>query len=165
MLKYCDLWSTITASLASRGSTARRSDWPEMQSKGAIMRFLSTAPRHIRTRYLRGGCWVLAIELAKHTGLQLWGIRDGQGNLHHAFVADGSRGIAIDIRGSMPLENVVEGCAAMDPKLEPIGKDEILSICGSFSRTDIREAKRVIATMLIVPSEPENATRSEGMEP
>ena len=112
------------------------------------MNVLSNAPRHVVTRYLRGGCWILAIELSKKTKLPLWGIRDERGDLHHAFVADEENQTAIDIRGSMPLHNVALGCGAQNPRIEPIHKEEILALCGHFSRGEIQEAKRVINTML-----------------
>ncbi|MEP3669940.1 MAG: hypothetical protein ABJN42_24785 [Roseibium sp.] len=106
----------------------------------------STAPRHIRTRYMRGGCWAMAHELSKKTGMDLWGLRDDRGDLHHVYVADPERGIAIDIRGGMPMEKIAEGCQAQIAG--PASLDEILRHIGSFEPAELREARKVIQAHL-----------------
>ncbi|MCW3782970.1 hypothetical protein [Defluviimonas salinarum] len=111
-------------------------------------RFVSTAPEHVRRRYLRGRCWVLADELVRATGLELWGLRDENGDLHHAFAADPAAGLAHDIRGTMPIDRVAEGSAARGGRCVPIARADMIAISGAFDAAEIREARRVLRAHL-----------------
>ncbi len=53
---------------------------------------------------MRGGCFALAAFLHKKTGYPIFALSDERGDLHHAFVVDGS--YALDARGQISLENV-----------------------------------------------------------
>lgn len=70
------------------------------------------APLQTRARYMRGSCHLLAYAVAKATGLPLRGMFDADGDMHHVFVYDPERDLAIDIRGVMPLRFVPEGSVA-----------------------------------------------------
>ncbi len=108
----------------------------------------STAPRHVQARYLRGGCFVLAIELHRVTGLPLWGLKLGSGpeaELHHAFIADPDRDLAIDIRGSRPIGRMREGSRDEHQLVAvPISEAEIMAVVGSFGAEEIKEARRAV---------------------
>lgn len=107
---------------------------------------VSLAPPHIVTRYLRGECWAMAVELSRKTGLEIWGLRDERGDIHHAFVVDAQSGLAIDIRGSMQIERVADGAVPSIPdKLE---SDEISMISSWFDDSDAKEAREVIRDYL-----------------
>lgn len=105
---------------------------------------ISTAPEHVRNRYLRGGCFALAIELHRKTGLPLWGLLLDD-ELHHAFVLDPDQGVAIDIRGGMSIEAVRKG-ARYEETLEAreISEEKIMETVFSFDPEDLREARRSI---------------------
>ena len=110
----------------------------------------STAPRHIVNRYLRGGCFVLAILLHRQTGLPLWGMRTApNGGIEHAFVADPDRGVGIDIRGEMQIERISEGARLQNPHFGPVTEDEIMAQVFSFDPAEVREAQRVIKAHLV----------------
>lgn len=112
----------------------------------------SLAPPHIRTRYLRGGCWALAHELSKYLRLPVWGIYEGDasGDCHHAFVADPEREMGYDIRGGLPFAEMAQGSSVALPCLAPLPAERMLSIIGSFDLAELREARRVIRTMIRV---------------
>jgi len=64
-------------------------------------------PGHVVSRYLRGGCLAYAIALKRELGLALYVLVDRHGGREdwvHAFVADPDRGVALDVRGTMPLD-------------------------------------------------------------
>ena len=86
------------------------------------------APDHLVRRYLRGGCFALAHEAARLSGLPLMGLRDRAGAVHHAFVADA--GEAWDIRGKIPISRIGEGSAVKRPEITPLPFEELLSILG-----------------------------------
>lgn len=104
----------------------------------------STAPDHVVNRYLRGKCFALAFALHRKTRLPLWGLMMGD-ELHHAFVADGERDLAIDIRGIMPIAEVKRG-AKYDDGLEAreITEEILMETVFSFDPEDLREARRAI---------------------
>lgn len=112
----------------------------------------SSAPSHIRTRYLQGGCWAFAQELSKHLRLPVWGIYEGDasGDCHHAFVADPEHEMGYDIRGGLPLAEMAQGSAVRAPCLAPLPEERMLSIIGSFDPAELREVRRVIRTMIRV---------------
>lgn len=108
------------------------------------MRLRSTAPEHVVNRYLRGKCFALAFALHRRTRLPLWGLMLGD-ELHHAFVADGDRDLAIDIRGVMSIEEVKRG-ARYEGGLEAreITEEILMETVFSFDPEDLREARRAI---------------------
>lgn len=89
------------------------------------------APDHLIRRYLRGGCFALAREAARISGLPLMGLRDAAGAVHHAFVADPDTGEAWDIRGRLPISRISEGSAAGSPQIAPLSSEELLSLLGA----------------------------------
>lgn len=105
-------------------------------------RIVSTAPSHIVTRYMRGRCWEGAAELSRKTGMELWGLRGGDGLIHHAFVADPEQDLAIDIRGGMRMSEVAKGCVPGEP--EPIAMPDIIRLVGVLEPADLREARAAI---------------------
>lgn len=108
------------------------------------MTVVSLAPDHIRNRYLRGGCFALAIELHRKTGLPLWGLMLDE-ELHHAFVADGDADLAIDIRGQMPIDAVSKGARYEDGlEAREITEEKIMETVFSFDPEELREARRSI---------------------
>lgn len=104
-------------------------------------------PAHLLTRYLRGGCFVLAGEMHRRTGLPLLGLRDGAGRLHHAVVADPEPGFGWDIRGRVPLDRAGDGCSVKDLRIEPIGLSD-LEAAGNLEPLDMLEAARVLHDVL-----------------
>lgn len=135
------------------------------------LRLRSTAPAHIRTRYLRGGCWAFAQELSRALKLPVWGIYEGDagGDCHHAFVADPARDIGFDIRGSLPFAEIAQGSAVRAPFLAPLPEAQLLQIVGSFDPAELREARRVIRTMITIhrpkPEKPPEEPDYPGFSP
>lgn len=107
------------------------------------MKVISTAPRHIQTRYMRGKCWSLAIELARHTGLPLWGLVDARGDIHHAFVADSDKRVAFDIRGEVHLSHVNAGAVAIC-KPVCLNEEQTEFVQQMADPNDAREARTAI---------------------
>ncbi|MCE6958352.1 hypothetical protein LAZ40_04685 [Cereibacter sphaeroides] len=107
---------------------------------------VSDAPEHIRRRYLTGGCFAFAHELAKVTRLPIWGMWDGAGDLHHAFVADPDAGLGHDIRGTLPLDRLHAGSRVKGSEVQfgTLNREQILDAGGSLDPADLREARRVI---------------------
>jgi hypothetical protein len=87
-----------------------------------------TAPDHLLRKYLRGGCFALAHEAHRLSGLPVMALRDAAGDPHHAFVADGDT--AWDIRGRIPLAAVAQGCAIPDPQISPLPLEELRALAG-----------------------------------
>lgn len=105
------------------------------------------APAHIRTRYLRGGCYALALALHKATKLPLCGLYEaGTDDLHHAFVRDPATGMALDIRGLLPLDQEAEGSAVEVPDYRPIRRADIIGVVGSIAAADMKQANEVVRT-------------------
>lgn len=120
-------------------------------SRRTPIRVASLAPEHIRGRYMRGGCFDLAKVLSKQTRLPIWGLFHGsvEGDLHHAFVADEARGLAFDIRGTVPFADVAKGSVAEDdPVLAPLSEERILQEIFSWDPDELKEARRVVKSML-----------------
>lgn len=88
------------------------------------------APDYLIWRYLRGGCFTLAYEAARISGLPLMGLRDETGAVHHAFVADPETGEAWDIRGRCPVSRISAGCAMKTSEITPLPSEEVLSLLG-----------------------------------
>lgn len=98
-------------------------------------------PEHVRDRYLRGRCGVLATALQRHTGFPLWGMFEGEGGpMHHAFVRDPATGMALDVRGLMPIEQIPDGSSVGDPVFRAITRRDIQDAFGGFDRADVAEA-------------------------
>jgi len=108
--------------------------------------FRSTAPRHVMRRYLGGRCDVLATALAKSTGHPLWGMKNDAGQIEHVFVRDANSGLAIDIRGAMPLEEVARGSALEHRSHEFVETDldEVTTTYGIAGPSELREAREVV---------------------
>lgn len=87
-----------------------------------------TAPDHLLRKYLRGGCFALAHEAHRLSGLPIMALRDAAGNPHHAFVAEGDA--AWDIRGRLPLAAVAQGCAVPDSQISPLPLEELRALAG-----------------------------------
>jgi len=124
-------------------------------------------PAHIRTRYLRGGCWAFAQELSRALKLPVWGIYEGDagGDCHHAFVADPVRKIGFDIRGTLPFAEIARGSAVRAPFLAPLPEAQLLQIVGSFDPAELKEARRVIRTLLKVDHLESEKSRPEPEDP
>jgi hypothetical protein len=109
----------------------------------------SAAPEHLRRRYLRGGCFALAQEMHRLSGLPLFGLRDDEGGLHHAFAADPETGIGWDIRGSMPLDRIPEGSTVPKGVVRPITLEDLEAQVGSFDVEDLQAAAHAIRSWLL----------------
>lgn len=109
----------------------------------------SGAPEHLIRRYLRGGCYALAHEAARISGLPLMGLRDAGGAVHHAFVADPGSGEAWDIRGRMPVASVGDGSAVADPRITPLDASELLDLLGDACPYTLDAAARTVRTYLV----------------
>lgn len=107
------------------------------------------APEHLIRRYLRGGCYALAHEAARISGLPLMGLRDASGALHHAFVADPEAGTAWDVRGRMPIISVGEGSAVTAPRITPLDASELLDLLGDACPYALDAAARTVRTYLV----------------
>lgn len=97
---------------------------------GPLAGAVTRAPDHLLRRYLRGGCFALAREAARISGLPLMGLRDAEGAVHHAFVADPGTGIAWDIRGALPIGSVGAGSAVTTPRITGLEEGELLNLLG-----------------------------------
>jgi hypothetical protein len=106
-------------------------------------------PEHLRRRYLRGGCFALAREMHRVTGLPLFGLRDAAGDLHHALVGDPAAGTFWDIRGEIPRERVAEGSAAPGGVVAPLSREDLEAEVGSFDLEDLQAAAHAIRTWLV----------------
>ena len=65
----------------------------------------------LSSKWMRGRCFDLAIQLNKKTKLPIYGLFDLSGNCHHAFVFDEKKGLGIDARGLQPISDLAYGCA------------------------------------------------------
>lgn len=130
------------------------------------MMIRSTAPEHVVNRYLRGKCFALAFALHRRTRLPLWGLMLGD-ELHHAFVADGERDLAIDIRGIMPIAEVRRGAKYEDGlEAREITEEILMETVFSFDPEDLREARRAIRDHLhldLLPPNPRRKKRPEAV--
>jgi hypothetical protein len=106
-------------------------------------------PEHLIRRYLRGGCYALAHEAARISGLPLMGLRDASGAVHHAFVADPDTGSAWDVRGRMPVASVGDGSAVIDPRITPLEASELLDLLGDACPYALDAAARTVRTYLV----------------
>ncbi|MFG6080323.1 hypothetical protein ACEUZ9_000873 [Paracoccus litorisediminis] len=125
---------------------------------------ISTAPQHIRTRYMRGQCFALAHALHNLTKQSIWGLREGGiGAIHHAFIADPKAGLGYDIRGQLPIERIADGAV---PGLiaVPITLADLMDQVGSFDPAELREARRVVREHLKLLPAPVAAVSREAPE-
>jgi hypothetical protein len=104
------------------------------------------APDHQIRKYLRGGCFALAYEAHRISGLPLMALRDSAGDPHHAFVADGAQ--AWDIRGRLPLSAVAQGCAISDPQISPLPLEELRTLIDDAPYA-LDAAARAVRTWLV----------------
>lgn len=107
------------------------------------------APEHLIRRYLRGGCFLLAHEAARISGLPLMALRDGRGEVHHAFVADPETGTAWDIRGRMPVPRIGEGSAIGVGRITPLPDAELLALIGEADPYALDAAARAVRAWLV----------------
>lgn len=114
--------------------------------------------RHIdpmlKRRYLRGKCFALAKVMAKASGLPVWGGFDDRGDPHHAFVYDARTGLGYDIRGGLPLDEIMRGSAAEGGTTGPLSEGLILQHIGSHDPADLREARQVVARVMTITKTP-----------
>ena len=97
---------------------------------GPLAGAVTRAPDHLLRRYLRGGCFALAHEAARISGLPLMGLRDTDGAVHHAFVADPGTGTSWDIRGALPIARVGDGSAVTTPRITELDEADLLDLLG-----------------------------------
>ena len=111
---------------------------------------MAPCPRHIRRRYLTGKCDVLATCLAEEHGFELGAMRNQNGHIEHVFARHPASGMAIDIRGVMPVSEIPRGSALEDRPhvLDTTTRDEIAAAFGTCDLSDRVEAERVIRTYL-----------------
>jgi hypothetical protein len=109
----------------------------------------SSAPHHVVSEHKRGKCFALAIALSRRHDLPIYGAKDTNGLIHHAFVIDSGR--AVDIRGSVSLDAVARGSRAEGGTIEHVTEADLLQLAEDFrcfgvscDKYDIRRAYRVI---------------------
>jgi|31_taG_2_1085359.scaffolds.fasta_scaffold00014_37 hypothetical protein len=110
------------------------------------VRISSTAPRHIARRYLAGQCDTLARAIGNSTGFPLWAMKNKEEQIEHVFVRDPDSGLAVDIRGAMPLEEISKGSALEHSphRFSEVEIDEVTATFGTPTPGDMRIAKRVL---------------------
>ena len=106
-------------------------------------------PDNLMRRYLRGGCFALAHEAARISGLPLMALRDGQGEVHHVFVADPETGTAWDIRGRVPIDRIGEGSAVTRGRVTPLPEQELLDLMGEQDPFALDAAARAARDWLV----------------
>jgi hypothetical protein len=111
-----------------------------------MTRIRSTAPRHIMRRYLSGQCDSFATVLAKASRQPLWAMKNKEGRIEHVFVRDAESGLAMDIRGAMPLDEISEGSALAELQHHfiEVSAEEVTDTFGIPTPTDLREARRAL---------------------
>jgi hypothetical protein len=103
-------------------------------------------PEHITNRYMRGKCFVLALALNRALKWPLYGMFLGD-EMHHAFVRDPKTGMALDIRGLIPMSEVPSGSGAdAESELRAVTKKEIMATVFSIDPADTREANKIVST-------------------
>ena len=106
---------------------------------------------------LHGHCHFMALALHEATGFKLAAYLEfdddiGRTALVHAFVVDGDE--AIDVRGRMPLSDILEGeFQCFEPDLVEFSREELLLLgfgrkSVSSNNPDFRRAKRIAADLL-----------------
>lgn len=76
---------------------------------------------------MRGWCYALALYLADRSTMELYGCRDEDGVIHHAFVYDSVAGVAYDGRGRTSLDYVTRyrGVTCAGKHVGPAPRQEI----------------------------------------
>lgn len=92
--------------------------------------------------FLRGGCYALAIWLHQRTGLQLVGLYDEDGTLHHAMVANDAADMVYDARGAVPVQvaSLLRGRRCAGTILKPASTADVMklaSVCEPVSQRAI----------------------------
>ncbi|HEX5426652.1 MAG TPA: hypothetical protein VFW94_24280 [Candidatus Acidoferrales bacterium] len=133
------------------------------QSPRTAAGWQSSAPREVVNQGLHGMCGPIAIALHRKTGLPIFGAFDKFGYLHHLFVSDGEH--AIDIRGSMPLENVAVRSKAANGTIKPMTEEQVYEDIKPFQiiePSDIKRARSIVNRYLHKKSD-ESVTGVEGI--
>jgi hypothetical protein len=120
-----------TVSMSARrknGDQADEADAEEEPDPATYMSFMS------------GDCWLLAVALREVTGLDVYGLKDDAGNVHHAFVATGKTGVAIDYRGQNSVRALATGCAGA--KIVKLSDREIARWSGGGTGVQLTPAEQ-----------------------
>jgi hypothetical protein len=122
------------------------------------------AAAQVQRRYLRSKCFALAHAMSKASGLPIWGGFDARGEPHHAFVYDAQAGLGYDIRGGLPLEEIMRGSAAEDGTTGPLSEETIMQHIGSYDPDDLRQARKDVKAFMIISKAPRKAAPSAAAE-
>ncbi|MCV9964196.1 hypothetical protein OIU34_20130 [Pararhizobium sp. BT-229] len=123
---------------------------------------------------LHGRCHLFAVALSELTGLPIGAYLDTDIEtertvLVHAFVVDGD--IGIDIRGRVPLDDIIEGeFDTFEPELVMISREDVLLLGhgrGTISQRnpELLVAKRLAASLVERLDEPPPPTQMTGPSP
>ena len=91
--------------------------------------------------FKRGDCSLLANVVADMLELPTYGIFDKGGTMHHVFVYDSSRDQAIDCRGRMPAEDVVQNISGDNLTYQKVTQQEIEDTFGTYSDEEYEYAE------------------------
>jgi hypothetical protein len=80
--------------------------------------------------YMRGDCALLATAIGDASGLPIYGVVDGDGNIHHVFVYDPGTDEAIDCRGRQPVGDVTNNIKGHDLTLRKVSPEELQKAFG-----------------------------------
>gem|GEM_PF-6873421 len=103
--------------------------------------------------FMRGDCSLLAQAISDISHFPMYGIVDERGDMHHVFVYDTQTKEAIDCRGRMPLENLLDNISGERNTYRETSPEEVKKIFGTYSdeeytyrKTSPEEVKKIFGT-------------------
>ena len=92
--------------------------------------------------FMRGDCSLLAQAISDISHFPMYGIVDERGDMHHVFVYDTQTKEAIDCRGRMPLENLLDNNISGERNTyRKTSPEEVKKIFGTYSDEEYKYAE------------------------
>lgn len=112
-------------------------------------------------RFMRGGCYAMALWLANKTGLPIYGLFDDRDGLHHAFVLDTVKNVAYDARGAVPMDRIMiyRGRRSSGTIVRPASRGEVEHLA---SMVDLVSERTIRAYVRQQPDLSELITKRSG---
>ena len=107
--------------------------------------------------FMRRDCSLLAQAISGISDFPMYGIVDERGDMHHVFAYDSQTKEAIDCRGRMPLENVLDNISGERNTYRETSPEEVEKIFGTYSDEEYEyaeeKAQELIEVNVEEPSE------------
>jgi len=91
--------------------------------------------------FKRGDCSLLANTVADLLNLPTYGVFDKDGNIHHVFAYDPNTDEAIDCRGRIPAEDVIQNIRGDNLTYQKVTQQEIEDTFGTYSDEEYEYAE------------------------